>query len=56
MRRFVNPVSGDTIDRKAGCGKTARPVWREGRSNPIDRSYPYPLVCDIGPKIKVDAR
>src|SRR5207237_1101610 len=21
-----------TTDRKAGCGKTARPVWREGRS------------------------
>lgn len=27
-------------DRRAGCGKTARPVRREGRGS-IPRSYPY---------------
>src|SRR3989304_5123706 len=30
-----------TTDRKAGCGKTARTVWREGRGS-MPRSYPYP--------------
>src|SRR5208283_439481 len=32
----------EPTNRKAGCGKSARPVWREGRgSNP--RPYPYPI-------------
>src|SRR5260221_10647245 len=29
-----------TTDQKAGCGKSASPVWREGRGQ-IPRSYPY---------------
>ena len=28
--RFVNPVSDNTIDWKAGCERPARPVWRKG--------------------------
>ena len=34
-----------TTDRKAGCGKTARTVWREGRGS-MPRSYPYPACLD----------
>src|SRR5438094_9567448 len=29
----------ETTDRKAGCGKSARPVWREGWSSNL---HPYP--------------
>ena len=31
----------EATDRRAGCGKSARPVRREGRGS-IPRSYPYP--------------
>ena len=31
---------GDPIDRKAGCGKSARPFWREGWRN---RAIPTPI-------------
>ncbi len=41
MPRSVNPHEGKTINRRAGCGKTARPVRREERPKPIGRSYPY---------------
>jgi hypothetical protein len=41
MFGFVNPSQGKTTNRRAGCGKTARPVRREGGSKPIDPSYPY---------------
>jgi len=37
----VNPLGGNTIDRRAGCGKTARPVRREGGPKPIGPPYPY---------------
>ena len=37
----VNPLEGQTIDRRAGCGRSASPVRREGRSKPIDLPYPY---------------
>jgi hypothetical protein len=30
-----------TIDWRAGCGRSARPVRREGGSNPIGSPYPY---------------
>ena len=39
----VNPLGGKTINRRAGCGKSARPVRREGRPNPIGLPYPYRL-------------
>src|SRR6266581_2045806 len=41
MPRFVSPLAGKTIDRRAGCGRSARPVRREGESNPIGPPYPY---------------
>src|SRR5208282_5236978 len=37
----VNPFRGKTTDRRAGCGKSARPVRREGERQ--SRS-PYPYV------------
>jgi hypothetical protein len=37
----VSPLAGKTTDRRAGCGKSARPVRREGESKPIGPSYPY---------------
>src|SRR5208282_4478681 len=39
----VNPFRGKTTDRRAGCGKSARPVRREGERQ--SRSpYPYLFV------------
>jgi len=38
----VNPLEGKTINRRAGCGKTASPVRREGGPKPIGPPYPYP--------------
>jgi len=38
----VNPLRGDTTNRRAGCGRSARPVRREGGPNPIGSPYPYP--------------
>ena len=37
----VNPLEGKTINWRAGCGKTASPVRREGELNPIGSPYPY---------------
>ncbi len=41
MRRLVNPVTGKTINWRAGCGKTASPVRREGGPNSFGPPYPY---------------
>jgi hypothetical protein len=50
MPRPVNPHEGKTINRRAGCGRTACPVRREERPKPIGRSYPYVRlqVCLVG--------
>jgi hypothetical protein len=40
--RPVNPHEGKTINRRAGCGRTACPVRRGGSPNPIGLPYPYP--------------
>jgi hypothetical protein len=40
MPWLLNPLGGNTINWKAGCGKTARPVWREGEPNSIGSPYP----------------
>src|SRR5207249_791388 len=37
----VHPLGGKTTDWRAGCGKSARPVRREGKPNPIGSPYPY---------------
>ena len=41
MQRRVNPLEGKTINRRAGCGRSARPVRREGGPNSIGSPYPY---------------
>ncbi len=41
MPRPFNPHGGKTINRRAGCGRPARPVRREGRPNSIGLPYPY---------------
>ena len=39
--RYINPLRGKTINRRAGCGRPASPVRREGRPNSIGLPYPY---------------
>src|SRR5215831_7549051 len=41
LRQMANPQRGKTTNRRAGCGKTACPVRREGGPNPISSPYPY---------------
>ena len=41
MFRSASPLAGNTINRRAGCGRSARPVRREGGANPIASPYPY---------------
>ena len=40
----VNPLAGKTTDWRAGCGRSARPVRREGASKPIGAPYPYRIA------------
>src|SRR3954471_12452132 len=40
--RPVNPLGGDTINRRAVCGRTACTVRRGEGPKPIGPSYPYP--------------
>ena len=39
----------ETADWKAGCGKTACPVWREGRCRKWHRPYPYMIAPAFKP-------
>ena len=39
--RPVNPLGGDTINRRAVCGRTACTVRRGEGPKPIGPSYPY---------------
>jgi hypothetical protein len=39
--RSASPLAGNTINRRAGCGRSARPVRREGGAKPIASPYPY---------------
>ena len=41
IARSVNPLRGDTTNWRAGCGRSARPVRREGGPKPIGSPYPY---------------
>ena len=36
-----SPQGGKTTNWRAGCGKSASPVRREGRRKPMRCSYPY---------------
>ncbi len=48
----VNPFRGKTTNRRAGCGKPARPVRREGSLNSIRLPYPYSGAAVTGPPPK----
>ena len=47
MRLRVNPQGGKTTNWRAGCGRTACPVRREGEQNPICSPYPYQQGFEI---------
>ena len=40
-RALLQSSRGKTTDRRAGCGRSASPVRREGRCKPMRRPYPY---------------
>ena len=48
----VGPRKRGTTDRRAGCGKSARPVRREGE--PKGSPYPYPVGQTVPPAIDCD--
>jgi hypothetical protein len=52
----VSPLAGKTTDWRAVCGRSARPVRREGASKPIGASYPYHALLAELSKKDVDAR
>src|SRR4051794_12696192 len=45
--RPVNPLGGDTINRRAVCGRTACTVRRGEGPKPIGPSYPYQDVVSL---------
>ena len=45
---FINPLRGNTTNRRAGCGRSASPVRREGRPNSIGLPYPYRPSSSFG--------
>ena len=58
MPEQVNPLVGKTDNRKAGCGKSASPVWREGKpiclvfptlSRLAEESAGLQLLCNVAP-------
>ena len=51
MHRYASPLVGKTIDWRAGCGRSARPVRREGGSKPIGSPYPYQEFQSLAPKV-----
>ena len=53
---FVNPLGGKTTDWRAGCGKSACPVRREGDSNPIASPYPYRYFAPLGLQFSLPPR
>ena len=43
MPKPASPLAGKTINRSAGCGRSARPVRREGGRN--QSPLPTPIIC-----------
>jgi hypothetical protein len=41
MNSHVSPLEGKTTNWRAGCGRSASPVRREGEQKPIGSPYPY---------------
>lgn len=58
LLRSVHPLGGKTTDWRAGCGRPAGPVRREGGPGPLGPPYPYLIsftpsgqllpLCDAG--------
>jgi len=44
----TSSLDAETTDRRAGCGKSASPVRREGRRRKWRRPYPYSVRPDAG--------
>jgi hypothetical protein len=44
---YSNPREAETTDRRAGCGRSARPVRREGWRKPMRYPYPYSVFRDL---------
>ena len=42
-----SPQGGKTTNWRAGCGKSASPVRREGRRKPMRCSYPYRMAVVV---------
>jgi hypothetical protein len=40
----ASPLEGKTTDWRAGCGRSARPVRREGEFKPMGSPYPYHVL------------
>jgi len=45
--KFVNPENGLIANRRAGCGKSASPVRREGERKSMRSPYPYRKSSDV---------
>ena len=43
-RSFITPLGGKTTDWRAGCGRSARPVRREGERHYV---LPTPIICKL---------
>ena len=48
----VNPLGGKTTDWRAGCGRSACPVRREGGTGPLGPPYPYPKLAQATCQLK----
>lgn len=59
MASFFSPCQGKTTNRRAGCGRSASPVRREGRGKPMHRPYPYTqgkLGYNLSDKTRIGVR
>ena len=45
LHACIRPLRGRTINWRAGCGRSACPVRREGGPNSIGPPYPYVRLC-----------
>ena len=46
----ITPLAGKTTNWRAGCGRSASPVRREGDSNSIGSPYPYHSLAEFSPE------
>ena len=50
---FITPLGGKTTNWRAGCGRSACPVRREGGPNSIGSPYPYLNVTAVQNSVKL---